>query len=83
MLESINTSTILLGVTLLVVLFALIVKTHGREERINQDEEEGLEGSCLIKTTTYYQWNRSIPHQDNQKWKERTALLIKKYSAIN
>lgn len=61
---------------LIISLIILICRPKKREEY--EEIENGL-----VKTTTYYQWNRNIPKVNNQEedWQKKREEFLKKYSA--
>ncbi|KAK4511729.1 uncharacterized protein ATC70_007273 [Mucor velutinosus] len=56
-----------------------------------EEENERLLGTCLKKTSTYYQWNRTPPpcysasfpvnSESKSSWEQRRTDLLKKYAA--
>ncbi|CEP11233.1 hypothetical protein [Parasitella parasitica] len=55
-----------------------------------EEENERLLGTCLKKTSTYYQWNRTPPpcsstpfpasSETKLSWEQRRSDLLKKYA---
>lgn len=55
-----------------------------------EEENERLLGTCLKKTSTYYQWNRTPPpccsasfpvnSESKSSWEQRRTDLLKKYA---
>lgn len=55
-----------------------------------EEENERLLGTCLKKTSTYYQWNRTPPpccsasfpvnSESKSSWEQRRSDLLKKYA---
>lgn len=72
----------------LIIIVCIIIRQRSRYYQEIQDEEDGF--SCLKKTPTYYQWNRTPPscqksspiNPEKESWEQRRNMLLKKYSAI-